>query len=295
MLYCIVYFLFYCVGGVNCSCLDKNPYIIINNQTSIEKRILTGDNSYNWENLIKATSRPLGFDLDIATCTLFWSTGSKNRTVRLGNIYTLSLIDSSTETIHSGLGYPIQITVNWITRRLYWSDTTLSTIEYSDLEGANRHVLLSNVNRVEAIALDPRVNVIYWVSFQSNRYVIEKMKLDRTDRHIIVPSNFQAPNSLAIDFAASRLYWTDIKKIVTSNLEGDERFTLYRTRSRRPTALSLYDNELFWAEWAYERVVRYTTDDSNEPSTFVDKVKRAEVVQVIHKSRKPRSCKYSSS
>ena len=230
--------------------------------------------------------------MDIATCTLFWSTGRKNRDVRLGKIYASSLIDSNSGILHSGLGYPIEIAVNWITRKLYWSDTVLSTIEYSGLDGTNRQVLLSNVNRVEAIAVDPHVNDIYWVSFQAGKYAIEKMKLDGTDRHIIVSNNLRAPNSLVIDFAASRLYWTDIKKIVTSNLEGDDRFTIYTTVSRRPTALSLYNNELFWAEWVFEKIVTYTPDDGNGPNTFVDKVTRTETIQVVHKSRKPRSCKY---
>ena len=194
--------------------------------------------------------------------------------------------------LHSDLGYPVAIAVNWITRKLYWSDTVLATIECSDLDGANRQVLLSNVKRVGAITIDPRVNDIYWVSLQGRNYVMEKMKLDGTDRRVIVPTKLQAPNSLAINFAASKLYWTDINKIETSDLDGNSRLTIYNTVSRRPTALMLYNNELFWAEWLFEKIVRYTNDDSDGPYTLVDKVTRTEAIQVIHKSRKPRSCKY---
>ena len=281
------------VGASSCSdCLDKNPYILINNKTLIEKRALAGNKTYGWENLIKTKSKPLGFDVDVATCTLFWSTGRKKRDVRLGKIYALNLIDGNSKILHSGLGYPTEIAINWITRKLYWSDTILKTIEYSDLDGANRQILLSNVNRVEAIAVDPRVNDIYWVSFKARKYAIGKMKLDGTNRRVIVSSSLQAPNSLVIDFAGSRLYWTDINKIVTSNLEGDDRFIIYTTSSRRPTALSLYKNELFWAEWLFEKIVSYIPNDGNGPNTFVDTVTRTETIQVIHKSRKPRSCKY---
>ena len=285
--------MYVCIGAGNCSsCLDKNPYIFINNKTLIEKRTLAGNGTNNWENVIKMKSKPLGFDVDVATCTLFWGTGRKNRDVRLGKIYASNLIDGNSEILHSDLGYPRQIAVNWITRKLYWSDTVLKTIEYSDLDGANRQILLSNVKRVEAIAIDPRVNDIYWVSFQARKYAIEKMKLDGTDRHVIVSSSLQAPNSLVIDFASSRLYWTDINKIATSNFEGDDKFTIYTTLSRRPTALSMYNNELFWAEWIFEKIVSYIPDDGNGPNTFVDTVTRTEMIQVIHKSRKPRSCKY---
>jgi len=242
--------------------------------------------------LIKSKGRPLGFDVDVVSCTLFWSTGRKNRNFRAGTIYASSITDSSRAIIlHNSLGYPEEIAVNWITRKLYWSDTLLATIEYSDLDGTNRQTLLSDIKRVGAITIDPRVNDIYWVSLQRRNYVIEKMKLDGTDRRVIVASELQAPNSLVINFAASKLYWTDINKIVASDLEGSSIFTIYTTVSRRPTALSLYNNELFWAEWLFEKIVRYTNDNGDGPNTLVDKVTRTETIQVIHKSRKPRSCK----
>ena len=49
------------------------------------------------------------------------------------------------------LGNPLQVAVNWITKKLYWCDSTLSTIEYSDYNGDNRKVLLSNVDGVAAV------------------------------------------------------------------------------------------------------------------------------------------------
>ena len=181
--------------------------------------------------MIKADSRPLGLDADHVTCMLFWSTGSRNMNMQLGKINRINLIDGSSETIHSGLGNPVKIAVNWITRKLYWSDTVLKTIEYSDLDGNNREKLLTNVNSAFAIALDHHVNVIYWISKELHAFVISKMKLDGTNKHEIVSSNLKSPTSLVIDFASCRLYWTDTFKIETSDLEGGDRYTLYNTNS----------------------------------------------------------------
>ena len=238
--------------------------------------------------MVNASSQPLGIDVDSVTCKLFWSTGSRNPTERKGEINAVCLIDGSSVTIHSGLGYPVQIAVNWITRKIYWSDTTLLTIEYSDLDGANRQVLLSNVNRVIAIALDPRVNVIYWVS-KEHDFTISKMKLDGTSQRVIVSSSLDSPNSLAIDFTFNRLYWTDGSKIQTSDLEGGDRSTVYTTQSRRPTGLSVYDNVLFWAEWQSKRIAMCTTDGM-DLGTLIDNVKTAAAIRVLHKSVQPRSC-----
>lgn len=245
-----------------------------------------------WTHLIDADSRPLGLDVDPVTCKLFWSTGTKNANERKGTINALHLkIDSSSTIIHSGLGYPAQIAVNWITRKLYWSDTVLSTIECSDLDGANKQTLLSGITRTEAIALDPRINVIYWIS-KEHDFTISKMKLDGTDTPVsIVSSNLDSPNSLVIDFTSCRLYWTDSYKIGTCDLEGKDQTTVYPTTSRRPTAISLYDNILYWAEWQSSKIARCTTD-GNSLSSFVDNVDYTATTRVMHKSRQPRSCEY---
>jgi len=240
--------------------------------------------------LIEADSRPLGLDVDLVTCMLFWSTGRKNKNMQRGKINRISLIDGSSKTIHSGLGYPVQIAVNWITRKLYWSDTVLKTIEYSDLDGNNRKKLLTNVNKANAIALDHRVNVIYWISKGQDGFVISKMKLDETNKHeIILSNNLKSPNSLVIDFASCRLYWTDNKRIETSDLEGGDRYTLYTTNSTRPTGISLFNNILFWAEWKFKRIVRGTTDGSSW-STFVSNIIQTTAIHIVYKARQPRSC-----
>ena len=276
------------IGGVNCSCLQNDPYILVTNDTLIEKRTLSANVNSTWITLVNATSQPLGIDLDFVTCKLFWSTGSRNQAERKGEINAVYLIDGSIVTIHSGLGYPIQIAVNWITRKLYWYDATLLTIEYSDLDGANRQILLSDVNRVQAIALDPRVNVIYWVS-KEHDFVISKMKLDGTNEHVIVSSSLDSPNSLAIDFAFNRLYWTDGSKIKTSDLEGGNVSTVYTTQSIRPTGLSVYENVLFWAEWQFNRIAISTTDGMYL-GALIDNVNTAVAIRVLHKSVQPRAC-----
>ena len=242
--------------------------------------------------ITNADSHPLAIDIDIITCRLFWSTGSEDENERKGEIRAISLIDSSRVTIHSSLGYPTQIAVNWITRKLYWSDATLLTIEYSDLDGTNRRTLLSNAN-IKAIALDPRVNEIYWIS-KEHDFTISKMKLDGTDKRVIVSSSLQLPNSLSIDFGTNRLFWIDGSAIAikASDLEGRNISTVYTYTTQQPslTGLSVYSNTLFWIEDC-EKIAVFSTNGV-EYNIIIDNLKtRAAARLVISPAQLPRLCK----
>ena len=271
-------------------CLDGDTYIFIGNSTSIEKSIYIGT-KLNWKTLIKAESQPRGFDVDIATCTLFYCLGSKNVNTRVGAIYAVKLTNTSTTAIHNGLGNPLQVAVNWITKKLYWCDSTLSTIEYSDFNGDKREVLLNNVDDVVAIALDPCANEIYWISKEST-YTISKMTLDGTNRQVIVSSSLNSPNSLVIDLVSTRLYWTDGSLIQTSGLEGEELSTVYTTEIRRSTGIAVYNNTLFWAEWTRKRIATCTTDGTNEQS-LVNNVMLTAAIHIMDNSMQSRCCEYN--
>ena len=280
---------YYYVGE---ECLDGDTYIFVGNGNLIDKSIYNNDSTLSWNTLIKSGSLPLGIDVDTATCTLFYSMGNKNINTRSGAIHAVSLVDSNSTIIHSGLGNPLQVMVNWITKKLYWCDSTLSTIEYSDYNGDNQKVLLNNVNGVVAITIDPCADEIYWIS-KGSTYSISKMKLDGTKRQVIVSSGMKAPNSLAIDLVSSRLYWTDGSNIQTSDLEGEDISTVYTTSVRRSTAITVYDNTLYWTEWLKKRIATCTTAGSNE-QTLVNNVIRTTAIHIMDRSKQSRCCEYNN-
>ena len=207
----------------------------------------------------------------------------------IGKIVAVNLSDTSNRTIHDGLGFPLQVAVNWITKRLYWCDFTLSTIEYSDFYGDNRKTLMKIVGDIQTIALDSCSDHIYWITTTEKSGVISKMKLDRTNRHVIISNNNPSPNSLVIDFVTSKLYWASMHMIQTSDLEGENRSTVYRTMSRRPNALSLYGDILYWAEWSNSRIIMYN-NTSGMNSTLVDNVNRTAAIYIMDRSRQLRYC-----
>ena len=221
-----------------------------------------------------------GLDVDIATNIVYWSNGH-------GEIYAFNYSDGSNTLIHNGLGLPKNVLVNWITRKLYWLDYKNGRIEYSDLDGNNRHVLINSTTRLLAMVLDPRTNDIYWSHFHhaTGAAVIEKMKLDGANRHVII-SGMKRPNSIIIDYANPKLYWVDDKKIEMSDLEGKERSTVQLIDTNQAT-LAMYNNVLYWTD--IPNVHGCTTSGQYlEVMMTLDKPRG---ICIKHKSRKPRACK----
>ena len=280
-----VLFAYHYVGG---ECLDGDTYIFVGNNNSIVKSLYNNDDAkLSWQTLITKRSQPLSIDVDMDNCILFYSLGNKSIKAREGVIHAVSLTDNSSRILHSRLGNPLQVAVNWITKKLYWCDSTLSTIEYSDYDGDNREVLL-NVSGVEAITLDPCANEIYWISNNS----ISKMKLNGTNKPVIVSSGMEAPNFLVIDPVSSKLYWTDGSDIQTSDLDGDNLSTVYTTNIRRPTGITLYQKKLYWAEWSKKRIATCTTNGSNV-QTLVNNVTQTAAIHIMDRSKQTRYCEYN--
>jgi len=269
-----------CTGGRRCPSSVLNPTILVADRKSAEEYLLNGTIAQYLP--VSSPYRLIGgLDVDIATNIIYWSTGH-------GEIYAFNYSDGSSTLIHNGLGLPKDVLVNWITRKLYWLDYKNHRIEYSDLDGNNRHVLISSTTRLLAMALDPRTNHIYWSHFHrvTGIAVIEKMKLDGANRHVIV-SGMKRPNSITIDYANPKLYWVDGNRIETSDLEGRGKSTVQEIKKKQAT-LAMYNNTLYWTD--IPDVHNCTTNGQYLGVMMTLHEPRG--ICVKHKSRKPRACKY---
>ena len=83
---------------------------------------------------------------------LFWTD------VSLGKILRKSLKgDSKVETVVSvGLSRSEGIAIDWVTKKIYWTDSHLKLIEIVNLDGTQRSVLFwDNLDQPRAIVVDP--------------------------------------------------------------------------------------------------------------------------------------------
>ena len=231
-----------------------------------------------------------GMDFDILTNMVYWCEVSE------GKVYRASINCDGRELIVSGLVQPEEVAIDWINRKLYWCDFGSDTIEYSELDGTNRKLLLNtNIDQPRGLAIDPFSEYVYWTDW-GNAPKIEKMTLTGRNRRVIVRSDLHWPNGLTIDFATSKLYWVDawLDKVEVSDLEGRGRQILYSGGSvPHPFGIAVYNGNLYFTDWSNRAVVLGSTDGSATLRNITTHGIRPSNIHVVHHSIQPGACKLS--
>ena len=231
-----------------------------------------------------------GLDIDILTNMVYWCE------VSVGKIYRASIDCEGRELIVSGLAKPEEVAVDWINRKLYWCDFGSDTIEYSNLDGTDRTLLLSTgVDQPRGLAIDPFSGYIYWTDW-GDTPKIEKMTLTGTNRQTIVSSSLGRPNILTIDYATSKLYWVDahFDKVETSDLDGRGRRVLYRGAVvPHPFGIAVYNGIIYLTDWFTRAVASGSTDGRASIRNITYGI-RPSNIHVVHHSMQPGACKNST-
>lgn len=131
--------------------------LLYSERRNIRLLSVSGDQRTNQNNL---TTRALAENLEDAIAiafdyqekVIFWTD------VSLGKILRKSLKKgSSVETVVSvGLMRSEGLAIDWVTKKIYWTDSHLKLIEVVNLDGSQRSVLVwNNLDRPRAIVVDP--------------------------------------------------------------------------------------------------------------------------------------------
>ena len=151
----LINYLFY-IACFRCFCIVEPLQLLYSERRKI--RLLHVDGDHHRQNNL--TTRTLVENLEDAIAVafhyedqiLFWTD------VSLGRILRTSLKKNSPiETVVSvGLVRPEGIAVDWVTRKIYWTDSHSKLIEVVNLDGKQRSVLFwNNLDQPRAIVVDP--------------------------------------------------------------------------------------------------------------------------------------------
>ncbi|KAL8206918.1 UNVERIFIED_CONTAM: hypothetical protein K2H54_035136, partial [Gekko kuhli] len=144
----------------------------------------------------------------------------------LKRIERTNLDGSDCETvIHDAMERPEGLAVDWINRKLYWTDKGMSHIDMSDLNGMRRKIIIQEgVSQPQGIAVHPFAERLFWTETGIHSQ-IKSSSLHGTSRLIIADSGLVWPSGITIDYLADKLYWCDAKQSVieTANLDGSNR------------------------------------------------------------------------
>ena len=127
---------------------DGEPTVYFSNRPDIRSVSLAGN---NYSIAISRLKGVISFDFDIKNEYIYMA-DAIDETIKRAKINK----PSSVETILTNVHTPDGIAVDWITGKLYWTDTGYKTIEVADIDGKHNTDLI-NVGLYEprAIAVDP--------------------------------------------------------------------------------------------------------------------------------------------
>ena len=225
-------------------------------------------------------------DFDIVTNMVYWCERDE------GKIFRASINCDGKELIVSGLVNPEEVAVDWINRKLYWCDFGSDVIEYSNLDGTNRRLLVNlDLDKPRGLVIDPFFEHIYWTDWGVNPK-IEKMTLSGRHRRVII-TDLLEPNCLTIDYTTCKLYWAGENKVETSDLEGNGRRSLFE--SPNPFGVTVYNGILYWTDWRNDSIVSASIDDSTTVKNLTNGLLRPSNIHVVHYSMQPGACKQEMS
>ncbi|XP_035672642.1 prolow-density lipoprotein receptor-related protein 1-like [Branchiostoma floridae] len=224
---------------------------------TISRLTTDDDNQFQWAryDIGNGTNRPIAVDYDRAEDFIYWTSvnGPYSRVSRFPYESGSGLrLDGQQASVPEG------ISVDVISRNLYWTDTGTDRIIVSRLDGSFRKSLITQgLDEPRAIVVDPNSGWMYWTDW-GNPSKIERARMDGTQRSVIVNiGQGHWPNGLALDAAANRLYWCNgaTGAIWTSGVTGSNPSpTQLFTQSAGDVNAHLFgiavdETHLYWTAW----------------------------------------------
>ena len=210
------------VDGKTCVETD-NPYLMVIKSSQIVDLSVMPEDTTNGH-LTPVVDLKIGksVDYDTSKQTIYWTETENeddvNGTLYMSHIGGGDKINFFDEFDTGMVGSPYAIAFDWVGRNMYIANQESSTIELVRVDGKkkNRKVILTNdgskegVGKPVAIALDPRIGVLYWLD-QGGSGVpakIGKAMMDGTKPSVLVSGNLTNPEFLAIDPESEMLYFS---------------------------------------------------------------------------------------
>ncbi|KAL6479722.1 hypothetical protein MHYP_G00107550 [Metynnis hypsauchen] len=184
---------------------------------------------------------------------------------------------------------PEGLALDWINRKLYWTDRGSSSIYRSGLDGQDREMLIfKKLLKPQGIAVHPQAQKLFWTDVGSHP-AVERSRLDGLGREVLVSAGLVTPSGLALDFSSQRLYWSDLTAgvIESARMDGSDRRTLTQNQVGRPFAVAVFEDTLWVSNWSDNQLYRLDKKTGHKPEPLsVESVQPAAIV-IIHPLNKP--------
>lgn len=181
---------------------------------------------------------------------LFWADGDQGYITSVKRDGTqrrviIGLENDQSEQYDSRGDWLSGMAIDWVADNIYWSDEKRNCIEVARLNGSSRYVVLSYVEKPKSIALDP----VHGLLFYAGDRKLGRTGLDGSN-HFVLANQSSQVTSLALDFAAQQVYWSESNAdtIQRADYDGNNKVTLLNHSLENPVALALANRALYWAD-----------------------------------------------
>jgi DNA-binding beta-propeller fold protein YncE len=102
-----------------------------------------------------------------------------------------------TKIVTQDIGTPIGLAIDRITKRIWWTDTHLKRIEFSDYNGRNRFVAVGSDQTAYPFAIAFYDGLIYWTD-RANHSIYSADALNGTNKTVVVQGTIHSAFSLEV-------------------------------------------------------------------------------------------------
>ncbi|PFX32670.1 Low-density lipoprotein receptor-related protein 6 [Stylophora pistillata] len=218
----------------------------------------TNQSDHKETTIVDTLEDAIALDFDYAEGLVFWADVGQQKIERVR--ITGEKSGGIEDIVSFGLKKPEGLAVDWVGKKLYWtdcrdSDWETNRIEVSNFDGLDRKVLFwKDLGFPRAIAVDPLKGYMFWTDWGENPK-IERAEMDGSNRQVIIGKDVHWPNGLAIDYKAKKIYWVDARlfHIAAANYDGTKRAIMFKSSTQcalaHPFAMTLYENKIYWTDW----------------------------------------------
>ena len=138
--------------------LERDPYLVFSDRRSIRKLAL---HKSEFISVVPDLAASIALDYDLINNWMYW-TDVDNATIQRAVLSNKNNTSSEKETIISGVRSSEGIAIDWVARKLYWTDSWLKRIEVANLDGSMRLALIhSGLELPRAVVLHPAIGLVY--------------------------------------------------------------------------------------------------------------------------------------
>ncbi|KAJ8019651.1 Low-density lipoprotein receptor-related protein 2 [Holothuria leucospilota] len=198
---------------------------------------------------------------------------------------------SSRETVVEEITAGEGLALDWVGRKLYWTDRTDDIIVVSELNGTHRMNLISeNLFEPRGVAVHPFKGLLFYSDWNFHAHIsivgMDGKEL-RNGPTTIQDQRIVWPNSLTIDYTTDKLFWTDshLNFVAYSNLDGSGMFILSGLPPdsvSHPFDVAVFEDWIYWSEWNLKAIHRAKKLSGENYEKVLDLGVRPYIIQIYH-------------